>query len=201
MSDFPTGWFYIRSVLSKKVIQPLSGSYEPTRLVVVDQKFGDEASAQLWKHENGYLICKATNLCLDYEHGNYKRLGDIHVCQWHRKVGREAHNQKWLYRAHNLIASNDDINRVLDIKDASTLPGAEVLLKKLETKQGVHPPNQRWLLEVQTDSGLPESLTTYDSDQIAGSYAAPVENINPWAALDSGNDEEPGQGQSNYYYS
>ncbi|CAH7673740.1 hypothetical protein BY996DRAFT_7134674 [Phakopsora pachyrhizi] len=199
MAEFPTGWFYIKSILSKKVIQPLSGSFEPTRLVVVDQKFGDEAVAQLWKHENGYLVNKSTSLCLDYEHGNYKRLGDIHICQWHRKVGKDAHNQKWLYRTHNLIACNDDINRVLDIKGASTLPGVEVLLKKLETKQGVHPPNQRWLLEVQTNQGIPESLVTYDTDQITGSFAAPVEHVNPWATLDDPGEEEPGQGQSHYY--
>ncbi|KAA1103525.1 hypothetical protein PGT21_020587 [Puccinia graminis f. sp. tritici] len=86
MADFPTAWFYIKSVCSKKVIQPLGGSFEPTRLVVVDQKFGQESAAQLWKHENGYLVNKLTNLCLDYEHGNYKRLGYAapveHVNPW-----------------------------------------------------------------------------------------------------------------------
>lgn len=199
MADFPTGWFYIKSILSKKVIQPLSGSFEPARLVVVDQKFGDEAAAQLWKYETGYLVNKLSNLCLDYEHGNFKRLGDIHICQWHQKVGKDAHNQKWLYRTNNMIASNDDINRVLDIKGASTHPGAEVLLKKLETVKGAHPANQRWQLELITQDGLPESLSTYQGDQIAGSYAAPVEHVNPWATLDTPTEDEPGEAQASYY--
>ncbi|KAI7937853.1 hypothetical protein MJO28_015455 [Puccinia striiformis f. sp. tritici] len=201
MADFPTGWFFIKSVSSKKVIQPLGGSFEPTRLVVVDQKFGQEATAQLWKYENGYLVNKLTNLCLDYEHGNFKRLGDIHVCQWHRKVGKDAHNQKWLYRTNNLIASNDDIARVLDIKGASTHAGSEVLLKKLETIKGIHPANQRWLLELIDQDGLPDSLSTYQGDQITGGYAAPVEHINPWATLDNDvdSDTQPGNAQSNYY--
>lgn len=200
MSEFPTGWFYIKSLLSNKVVQPLSGSYEPTRLVVVDQKFGDEAVLQLWKHENGYIINKATNLCLDYEHGNYKRLGDIHICQWHRKVGKDAHNQKWLYRTHNLIACVDDINRVLDIKGSSLLAGSEVLLRKLETHQGSHPVNQRWLIEIQTDQGLPESLSVYDPEQLTSSFAVPVESVNPWTTFDSNKDEdEPGSGQNAYY--
>ncbi|EFP79416.1 uncharacterized protein PGTG_05737 [Puccinia graminis f. sp. tritici CRL 75-36-700-3] len=199
MADFPTAWFYIKSVCSKKVIQPLGGSFEPTRLVVVDQKFGQESAAQLWKHENGYLVNKLTNLCLDYEHGNYKRLGDIHVCQWHQKVGKDAHNQKWLYRTSNLIASNDDINRVLDIKGGSIHPGAEVLLKKLETIKGAHPAHQRWLLEVIDQDGLPDSLSTYQEDQIAGSYAAPVEHVNPWATLEPSTDDEPGEAQTTYY--
>ncbi|KAG0150138.1 hypothetical protein CROQUDRAFT_652856 [Cronartium quercuum f. sp. fusiforme G11] len=198
MSEFPTGWFYIKSLLSNKVLQPLSGSFEPTRLVVVDQKYGDEAVAQLWKYENGYIINKATGLCLDYEHGNYKRLGDIHICQWHRKVGKEAHNQKWLYRTHNLISSVDDINRVLDIKGGSMLPGAEVLLRKLETNQGSHPASQRWLIEIQTEQGVPQALAVYDSDQITGSFAAPIESSNPWTTFDT-TEDEPGIGQNSYY--
>ncbi|KAA1070852.1 hypothetical protein PGT21_025772 [Puccinia graminis f. sp. tritici] len=121
------------------------------------------------------------------------------VCQWHQKVGKDAHNQKWLYRTSNLIASNDDINRVLDIKGGSIHPGAEVLLKKLETIKGAHPANQRWLLEVIDQDGLPDSLSTYQEDQIAGNYAAPVEHVNPWATLEPSTDDEPGEAQTTYY--
>jgi len=192
-------WFFIKSIHSNKVIQPLGASYEPTRLVVVDQKVADDA--QLWKHQNGSLINKLTNLAIDYEHGNFNRLGDIHVCQWHQKVGKEAHNQKWIYRTNNLIASNDDINRVLHIKGASTHPGAEVLLKKLETIKGVHPTHQRWLVEPAHQDGVPPPDTTYQDDApIAGGYAPPVEHVNPWATLDSSTqDEEQDDAQSTYY--
>ena len=38
------------------------------------------------------------------------------VCQWHRKYGKEAHNQRWLLRTAGLIAAADDISRVLEVK-------------------------------------------------------------------------------------
>lgn len=53
-------------------------------------------------------------------------------------------------------------------KDASTLPGVHVLLRKLETNHGVHPASQRWLIELQTEDGVPQQMATYDPDQITG---------------------------------
>ncbi|KNZ57201.1 hypothetical protein VP01_2213g3 [Puccinia sorghi] len=67
------------------------------------------------------------------------------VCQWHQKVGKEAHNQ-----------------------GASTHSGSEVLLKKLETIKGVHPTHQRWILEPANQEGVPPDTTHQDDAQIAG---------------------------------
>ncbi|PLW24143.1 hypothetical protein PCANC_06222 [Puccinia coronata f. sp. avenae] len=209
-------WFFIRSLhyinLSdhqELVIQPVGESREPSRLVLSQKKYKNN-HAQHWKHDNGQIQNRLTGLCIDYEHGNYKRLGDIHICQWHKKVGKESHNQKWIYRTNNLIASNDDINRVLHIKGAAAEPGAEVLLKKLETVHGVHPTHQRWALDVVVDDdedgeshqSRPASSRTStpainQGHAIAGSYLPPVEYANPWAQLndDDDNDDEPARGK------
>ena len=121
-----------------------------------------DARRQLWTyHDGGFLRNVASGLCLDYETGNTKKLGVVHICVYPQKAGADAHNQRWLARRGGLIAASDDITRVLDIRVRSGLssaalrlqgdnkePGSEILLYKLKPGADLNVLNQRWTFEV-----------------------------------------------------
>ena len=123
---------------------------------------GKDALRQLWTYQDGGFIRNAASgLVLDYETGNTRKLGVVHVCVYPQKAGADAHNQRWLARRGGLIAAADDIGRVLDIRVRRRLlelflstqgdrkdAGSEILLYKLKPGQDETVLNQRWTFEV-----------------------------------------------------
>ncbi|CAG8527807.1 1433_t:CDS:2 [Ambispora leptoticha] len=142
---FPSGWFYIKSVCSNKVLDVCFASTEPgAEVIMYHLKKLDEGliDNQLWRHEAGYLINKRSGMCLDITGGRLALMSRI--CQSPRKPNNKPHNQRWIYTKDYKIASMDNEDMVLDIENCSTEDFASVILYSRKSELEDHE-NQQWV--------------------------------------------------------
>ncbi|KAI9269245.1 ricin B lectin domain-containing protein [Phascolomyces articulosus] len=127
MSNFPSGWFYIQSKCSHKMVLDVTlDSIKSAAKIVVYPKKENDNDNQLWKYDSGYLINKNSGLVLDVQGGVLEN--DKQVIQYKRKMIEDAQNQRWYYREDGFIYPQVNPNLVLDIRGNWTKPGTVVLL-------------------------------------------------------------------------
>ncbi|KAI9489883.1 ricin B lectin domain-containing protein [Zychaea mexicana] len=149
MSDFPEGYFYIRSRQNGKVIDAHSfaqvdGGYtkNDTKILIWTPKHTDDRDNQLWYYQDGFIVNKNSNKVLDV------RGGALHdntpVIQYDRKLVVDAQNQRWGYKSRDgVIYLLADPRMVLDIRGDSADDGAKVILyhRKSASEDNL---NQNW---------------------------------------------------------
>ncbi|KAI8879764.1 carbohydrate-binding module family 13 protein [Backusella circina FSU 941] len=133
------GYFFIKSAQSDLYIY-INGNDEADTKVIIGPKKEDEEDIdyQLWKHENGFVVNKKTNLVMDLEGGDLK--SGQKIVQYDRKKTM-AHNQRWNIRDGYIYASADP-RLVLDTKDEE-----EGLKVYSEVKKTEDNGSQQWVVE------------------------------------------------------
>ncbi|KAI8359154.1 ricin B lectin domain-containing protein [Blakeslea trispora] len=140
MSAFPSGWFFIQSKCSHKMVIDVSyDSLKAAAKIVVWPKKAKDYDNQLWTYDNGYIINKNSGMVLDVQGGILE--SDKQVIQYKRKMIEDAHNQRWYYREDGFIYPQTDPNLVLDIRGNWTKPGTVVLLYERKYEDNM---NQLW---------------------------------------------------------
>ncbi|ORY98607.1 ricin B lectin domain-containing protein [Syncephalastrum racemosum] len=140
MSNFPSGWFFIQSRCSHKMVLDVAmDSLKSAAKIVVFPKKDQDNDNQLWMYDHGYLINKNSGLVLDVQGGILE--SDKQVIQYKRKMIEDAHNQRWYYREDGFIYPQVDPNLVLDIRGNWTKPGTVVLLYERKYEDNL---NQLW---------------------------------------------------------
>ncbi|CAO3643169.1 unnamed protein product [Mucor fragilis] len=153
MSNFPSGWFYIQSRCSHKMVLDVTlDSLKAAAKVVVWPKKTKDIDNQLWMYDHGYIINKNSGMVLDVQGGILE--SDKQIIQYKRKMIEDAQNQRWYYREDGVIYPQTNPNLVLDIRGNWTKAGTVVLLyeRKYEDNE-----NQLWDL-VPCDSADAASL-------------------------------------------
>ncbi|KAG9304379.1 hypothetical protein G9A89_019941 [Geosiphon pyriformis] len=145
LTGFPSGWFYIKSVCSNKVLDVCFASTEPGADVItyhIKRLEEGNIDNQLWRHEAGYLINKRSGMCLDVYGGRLVKMAKI--CQWPAQFSHEGHTQRWVYTKDHKIAalSNQDI--VLDIEKRCQEDFASVIVYSRKSELEDHE-NQQWV--------------------------------------------------------
>ncbi|GAN10008.1 hypothetical protein MAM1_0312d09542 [Mucor ambiguus] len=163
MSNFPSGWFYIQSKCSHKMVLDVSlDSLKAAAKVVVWTKKTKDIDNQLWMYDHGYIINK--NSGMDVQGGILE--SDKQIIQYKRKMIEDAQNQRWYYREDGVIYPQTNPNLVLDIRGNWTKPGTVVLLyeRKYEDNE-----NQLWDLvpcdSADASSILSPSKSSEDGDE------------------------------------
>ncbi|CAG8571947.1 9062_t:CDS:10, partial [Racocetra fulgida] len=137
--QFPSGDFYIKSAISLSDVSTSSASAQNmvvdikhslfmpwcivkdgTKAIIAQQKNVDQDGHQLWRHENGLLINKQTNLCLEAESGTY-----LSVHQ--KRNSNQSNNQRWILTTEGRIALKKNPKFVI-----------EVLFKGTAVKDGLY---------------------------------------------------------------
>lgn len=153
---FPEGYFFIKSQKHGLVITVLE-TEKLAAQVIATTLDNVNYNRQLWKHENGFLINKASNLVLDVRGGKhfnlifkkYKYLHKLYflgriangseICQYkQKKDGFE--NQQWGLSVEGYIHAKTEKNIVLAL--SSTMKNSLVL--KLANKKTPDHEEQRW---------------------------------------------------------
>ncbi|KAI8646075.1 ricin B lectin domain-containing protein [Parasitella parasitica] len=161
MSNFPTGWFYIQSKCSHKMVLDVSAdSLKAAAKIVVYPKKAKDIDNQLWMYDNGYIINKNSGMVLDVQGGPLE--SDKQIIQYKRKMVEDAENQRWYYREDGVIYPQTNPNLVLDIRGNWTKPGTVVLLYD---RKYVDNENQLWdLVPCDQPSGS-SVLSSYKSSE------------------------------------
>ncbi|KAF9440401.1 carbohydrate-binding module family 13 protein [Macrolepiota fuliginosa MF-IS2] len=97
MSDFPSGYFFIRNVESNLVLDVRASSTAPGANVLLYTRTSNPN--QLWSYDSGFLINKNSGLVLEvqgYENGGDITPGTILV-QGKRRDQPKSINQLWAY--------------------------------------------------------------------------------------------------------
>ncbi|CAO3668523.1 unnamed protein product [Rhizopus microsporus] len=140
MSHFPSGWFYIQSKCSHKMVLDVTqDSLKAAAKVIVWPKKTKDNDNQLWMYHHGYIINKNSGMVLDVQGGIIE--SDKQIIQYRRKMVEDAHNQRWNYRDDGFIYLQANPNLVLDIRGNWTKPGTIVLLYERKYKDNL---NQLW---------------------------------------------------------
>ncbi|CAG8709322.1 20589_t:CDS:2 [Cetraspora pellucida] len=131
---FPKGDFYIKSATSPSgtstpdscqnlVVDVERGFFmiwsaieDGSKVSVAPQRSNLEHDAyQLWHYEEGWLINKQTNLCLEAEN----KAGQQLLSLYHRKSSNQANNQRWFLTKEGRIALQNRPKCVLEVKESS----------------------------------------------------------------------------------
>ncbi|KAI9246897.1 ricin B lectin domain-containing protein [Phascolomyces articulosus] len=143
MSDFPEGYFYIRSRQNGKVID-VDGGYtkNDTKILIWTPKHNEDRDNQLWYYQDGFIINKNSGKVLDVRGGAIK--DNAPIIQYDRKLVVDAQNQMWGYKGRDgMIYLLSDPQMVLDIRGGLTEDGSKVILyhRKLALEHNL---NQQW---------------------------------------------------------
>ncbi|KAI7903298.1 ricin B lectin domain-containing protein [Cokeromyces recurvatus] len=166
MSNFPSGWFYIQSKCSHKMVLDVTAdSLKAVARIIVWPKKTKNCDNQLWTYDNGYLINKNSGMVLDVQGGILE--SDKPIIQYKRKMTEEADNQRWFYREDGFIYPQSTPNLVLDIRGNWTKPGTVVLLYERKYEDNL---NQLWDLVPceTTDAALETSIIDNSDDEEDG---------------------------------
>ncbi|KAF0562113.1 von willebrand domain-containing protein [Gigaspora margarita] len=133
-TQFPSGDFFIKSATSTSGVSTLSIPFQNlvidikrslfmswgavkdgTKAIVAKQESDiNQDDHQLWSHEDGWLINKQTNLCLEVE--SVKE--EIYLSVHHKRRPNQANNQRWILTPEGRIAlkNNPSLWRVIRIE-------------------------------------------------------------------------------------
>ncbi|KAF7725280.1 hypothetical protein EC973_000290 [Apophysomyces ossiformis] len=140
MTDFPEGYFYIRSRHSGKVVDVDGASTKNDgKILLWTPKHNDDRDNQLWYYEDGFLVNKHSGKVLDVRGGPI--VDNAWICQYDRKLLLDAHNQRWGYRDGHIYVLAEP-HMVLDVKGGHTTDGTRLILH--HKKYPVDTSNQLW---------------------------------------------------------
>ncbi|RCH92962.1 hypothetical protein CU098_011035, partial [Rhizopus stolonifer] len=92
---FPSGYFYIKSRNSGKVVDVDGASRKnDAKILIWPPKHNDDRDNQLC-HKDGFIVNKCSGKVLDVRGGPL--VEDAWICQYDRKLVSEAQNQRWGY--------------------------------------------------------------------------------------------------------
>ncbi|KAI7861529.1 hypothetical protein BDF14DRAFT_1868106, partial [Spinellus fusiger] len=111
-AEFPEGWFFMKSQAEGLVLTVLESGTLSAQAVAVKLDTGNYAR-QLWKHSNGFLINRASEMALDVKHGSL--VSGSEVCQYTQKTSDNA-NQLWGYNTDGTIFIKAKSSLVLSVK-------------------------------------------------------------------------------------
>lgn len=133
---FPDGYFFIKNQKHGLVISVLETEKLAARVVAthLDTK---HYNSQLWKHNDGFLINKASNLVLDVRGGCI--VSGSELCQYKQK-NEGFENQQWGLSPEGYIHAKTHKNIVLALSSSKR----EVLNVRLSDKKTPDHEEQRW---------------------------------------------------------
>lgn len=146
MSDqFPSGYFFIRNVVSGKVLDVKDGSTNPGSSVIIWDRKSINYDNQLWSYDSGFLINKDSGLVLEvpgYEGGGNITPGTELVINTRREQP-ESLNQLWAYNYQYIMPYDPRVS--LWVKDGNVnTPGNIVVVDKR-----IHGEvTQEWMLDI-----------------------------------------------------
>ncbi|KAF0562114.1 vWA-like protein [Gigaspora margarita] len=134
--QFPSGDFFIKSAASTPDASTLStpsqnwvidikrslfmswgAVKDGTKAIVAKQESDiDQDDRQLWSHEDGWLINKQTNLCLEVE--SVKE--EIYLSVHHKRNPNQANNQRWILTPEGRIALKNNPKFVIEVLSKGT---------------------------------------------------------------------------------
>ncbi|CAO0797004.1 unnamed protein product [Mucor circinelloides] len=140
MDEFPSGYFYIKSRNSGKVIDVDGASTKNDgKILIWTPKHNDDRDNQLWYYQDGFVVNKCSGKALDVRGGPL--VDDAWICQYDRKKISDAQNQRWGYE-DGFIYTLADPHMVLDVRGNQTSDGTRVVL--YHKKFGYDNLNQLW---------------------------------------------------------
>ncbi|KAF7724312.1 hypothetical protein EC973_001158 [Apophysomyces ossiformis] len=134
-SEFPSGWFYIKSYLGDLVVTVRDGSVNTG--AQIDTWSNQRSGNQLWRYTNGFLINQRSNLALSLNNDSL----DASTLIVQRAAGSPRNlKQQWGYD-NGAIFSHAKTDFVLDVRGSSTTQGTDIILY-----QSTNNNNQKWAL-------------------------------------------------------
>ncbi|RIA92477.1 Carbohydrate-Binding Module Family 13 protein [Glomus cerebriforme] len=132
-TEFPEGWFYIKSKTNNYVLEPHCLSVNSgTRIVASKQRFGFDADSQLWRYDDGYIVNKASGKVLDIQGGHIRTFHRTYLCQLDRKPSSETSNQQWTLLPGGFISSKTHKNHVLHLHGHFYRSKNEILINRIK---------------------------------------------------------------------
>ncbi|KAF8924852.1 hypothetical protein BGZ58_001364, partial [Dissophora ornata] len=153
--NFPTSWFYIKSVSSGLVVDIEHGLFtDPMKAGAraemnhqkIDNNDGRHSllELQLWRYDAGFLINRRTGFVLDIQGGNAPSNSLQELSNGSaRLAGQDARNQHW-FLENGFIANVYNSRLVLDIDGDGTKDGAKIAIGERKATLNA---DQQWILE------------------------------------------------------
>ncbi|KAF0445418.1 von willebrand domain-containing protein [Gigaspora margarita] len=153
---FPLDDFYIKSAASESVqnlvISINRNSFVPwgpikngTKVIIAQQKSDiSQDGYQLWRHEDGWLINKKTNLCLEVESAKEGICLSVH----HKRSLNEASNQRWIFTPEGRIALKNNPKFVIEVlsKEITIKDGSRLFLVNTKSKNFKNGLNSKFVI-------------------------------------------------------
>ncbi|CAB4413736.1 unnamed protein product [Rhizophagus irregularis] len=152
MTSFPEDYFYLKVGSTSLVLDVERASTffgfggssvkEGSKTVIASQKSEAEndAAYQLWRHENGYLVNKQTNLYLEVDNGKPGNRIVLH----HQKPGSNGANQRWALTKEGYISLKSHPKYVIDVKGGNAKEGSHVVLSDSGSKSFAKSNSAKW---------------------------------------------------------
>ncbi|KAI8099177.1 uncharacterized protein BX664DRAFT_354644 [Halteromyces radiatus] len=134
--QFPDGWFFVKSQSQGLVLSVLESGTLAAEVSALRLDTANYAR-QLWKHKNGYLINKASDLVLDVKGGSIVK--GAALCQYKEKK-KDNENQQWALNKDGSIYIKAKSNFVLTVQENEKVRSRVFLSEQLPN--GVK--EQRW---------------------------------------------------------
>ncbi|KAG2178664.1 hypothetical protein INT44_001817 [Umbelopsis vinacea] len=158
VADFPNGLFYIRSVLSHKVLDVRGGSKKADTQIVLwsQKKDGMQTLNQLWLYHEGFIVNVNSRLVLDIRGSlSPNDLDTARIIQYNRKEKEDAHNQLFAYDEGRIYCQAKP-HLVLDVADKSSEEGVEIIINERDDDRV----SQIWSFE--------EVQASFDKEKLLG---------------------------------
>lgn len=116
-----------------------------TKAIVAKQESDiDQDDRQLWSHEDGWLINKQTNLCLEVE--SVKE--EIYLSVHHKRSPNQANNQRWILTPEGRIALKNNPKFVIEVfsKGTPVNDGSHLILVNTISKNFKNSLNSKFVI-------------------------------------------------------
>ncbi|CAG8487480.1 11492_t:CDS:2, partial [Scutellospora calospora] len=159
-SEFPLGDFYIKSAsgvftstpaqnlvvdIKRNLFVPWGAIKDGTKAIIAHQKSDiDQDDHQLWRHEDGWLINKQTNLCLEVDEAKAGICLSVH----HKRNLNKANNQRWILTPEGHIALKSNPKFVIEVlrKGAAVKDRSCLTLTNTKSKNFKDGPNSKFVI-------------------------------------------------------
>ncbi|CAG8579940.1 2828_t:CDS:2, partial [Scutellospora calospora] len=159
-SEFPLGDFYIKSAsgvftstpaqnlvvdIKRNLFVPWGAIKDGTKAIIAHQKSDiDQDDHQLWRHEDGWLINKQTNLCLEVDEAKAGICLSVH----HKRNLNKANNQRWILTPEGHIALKSNPKFVIEVlpKGTAVKDGSYLIITNTKSKNFKDDPNSKFII-------------------------------------------------------
>lgn len=143
--SFPGDYFFIRNVVSGKVLDVRDGSTDAGASVLLWDRKPRDNDNQLWKYDEGFIVNKNSGLVLEvpgYEGGGNIKPGTSLV-QAERRAPPHSLNQLWAYNYSHLMPYDPKVCLWGENGDVST-PGVNAVVDRCD----IGDVSQEWMLDL-----------------------------------------------------